>query len=90
MESKYDNVSTDEVAHQQQHLPRRQRIQLANILGQFSPDVDHLDVVGVLNPGLLVPGELRIHRQSISAVEEIVTAGNCCIIPSSCHAGYSF
>jgi hypothetical protein len=26
-----------------------------------SPDVDHLDVVGELNPGLLVPGELRIH-----------------------------
>jgi hypothetical protein len=35
----------------------------------FSRDVDHLDVVGELNPGLLVPGGLRMHRQSISTME---------------------
>jgi hypothetical protein len=33
LESKYNKVSTDDVAHQQQHLPQRQRIQLASILG---------------------------------------------------------
>jgi uncharacterized protein YciI len=34
--SKYDKVSTNDVAHQQQHLPQRQQIQLANILGRFT------------------------------------------------------
>jgi hypothetical protein len=34
LESKYDKISTYEVAHQQQNLPQRQRIQLANILGR--------------------------------------------------------
>jgi hypothetical protein len=36
LESKYDKISIDEVAHQQQHLPQKQHIQLANILGRFT------------------------------------------------------
>jgi hypothetical protein len=36
LESKYDKVSTDEVAQQQEHLSQRQRQQLASLLSEFT------------------------------------------------------